>query len=140
HCRTARHPRRAEARRTHPRRACGQLLRSPTMTLRRWFFNVTPSGTTLTTANVLAADSTAASAVSAGTGGTIASSNAHVHHGDTSARFLGGGTNTQVIRLPFAAASASGALSVYHWGGTLGAVDIVNVRHASGQLFRIGIS
>jgi len=110
------------------------------MTLRQWLFDVTPSGSTLNTTNVVSVDSAAASTVSPGTGGTITSSNTHVHHGDTSAQFQGGGTNTQVIRLPFPAAAATGALSLYHWGGTLGSVDIINVRHASGQLFRIGIS
>jgi hypothetical protein len=110
------------------------------MTLRQWLFDVTPSGSTLNTSNVVSVDSVAASAVSAGAGGTITSSDTHVHHGDTSAQFQGGGTNTQQARLPFPAAAAAGAVSLYHWGGTLAALDFINVRHSSGQLFRIAIS
>jgi hypothetical protein len=113
------------------------------MTLRRWFFDVLPSGSTLNTSNIVSSDAAAATSASAGTGGTIQSSDVHVHHGDTACRFVGGGTgaaSSQLVRTPFVAANAAGALSVYHWGTALTSRDIINVRHASGQLFRIGIS
>lgn len=110
------------------------------MTLRRWLFNVTPSGSTLNTANILSEDGAAATVAGAGTGGTLQSSNVQVHQGDTSARFVGGGTSAAVVRIPFPAANAAAALSVYHYGLVLSALDIMNIRHASGQLFRIGIS
>lgn len=113
------------------------------MTLRRWFFDVLPSGSTLNTSNIVSSDAAAATSASAGTGGTIQSSDVHVHHGDTSVRFVGGGTgagSSQLVRMAFVASNAAAALSVYHWGTALTARDIINVRHASGQLFRIGIS
>jgi hypothetical protein len=115
------------------------------MSLRRWFFNVLPSGTTLNTSNTVSADSATATSASAGTGGTIQSSDVHVHNGDTSCRFVGGGTgagSSQLVRLPFVTGETSraAALSAYHWGTALTARDIINVRHASGQLFRIGVS
>lgn len=110
------------------------------MTLRRWFFNVLPSGTTLNTSNVLASDGAAASIVSAGSGGTIQSSDVQVHHGDTAMRFAGGGSASQAARLPFVAANNVGAFEIYRWVGAMTAVDICNVRHASGQLFRVGIT
>ncbi len=113
------------------------------MTLRRWLYDVLPSGSTLNTSNIVSSDAVAATSASAGTGGTIQSSDVHVHHGDTACRFVGGGTgagSSQLVRLAFVATNAAAALSVYHWGTALTARDIINVRHASGQLFRIGIS
>lgn len=113
------------------------------MTLRRWFFDVLPSGSTLNTSNIVSADAAAATSASAGTGGTIQSSDVQVHHGDTSARFVGGGTgagSSQLTRLAFVAANAAAALSAYHWGTVLVSRDVINVRHSAGQLFRIGIS
>lgn len=110
------------------------------MTLRRWFFDVTPTGSTLNTTNVISSDGAASTSVSPGSGGTIQSSDVHVHHGDTAIRFVGGGTASQSVRLPFAAANNVVAFEIYRWCGTVTAIDICNVRHASGQLFRIGIS
>jgi hypothetical protein len=110
------------------------------MTNRQWLFDVTPPGSTLNTTNVVSQDAATASVVTAGAGGTITSSDTHVHSGVTSARFVGGGSVTSVMRLPFVGAAAAGAVSVYHRSGTLTSLDIINVRHASGQLFRIAIS
>lgn len=110
------------------------------MTLRRYLFDVLPTGTTLNTGNVLAVDGAAATIVGAGSGGTIQSSDVQVHEGDTSVRFIGGGVSAPLIRLPFVAASAANAIVITHWGTVLSGVDICNVRHASGQLFRVGIS
>jgi hypothetical protein len=110
------------------------------MTLRRWLLDVTPSGSTLNTSNVISSDAVAATLVNPGTGGSITSTDTPAHAGDTSARLVGGGAGSCVLRLPFPAAAAAGAISLYHYAGTLTTMDIISVRHASGQLFRIGIS
>lgn len=113
------------------------------MTLRRWLFDVTPPGSTLNTSNVVSTDGVNASVVSPGTGGTITSSDAQVHHGATSVRMVGGGGGaggSYQVRLPFAAANYAGAMSFYHFGTALNPLDIINVRHATGQLFRVEVS
>lgn len=63
------------------------------MTNRIWPFNVLPSGSTLNTGNILAIDGAAATLAGAGTGGSIQSSDVHVHHGDTSMRIVAGGVS-----------------------------------------------
>jgi hypothetical protein len=110
------------------------------MTNRLWAFNVTPTGTTLNTSNIVSADGATATTAGAGSGGSIQSSDAQVHHGDTSIRIVGGGVTAPLVRIPFAAANNACAISVYNYSGTLAALDIINIRHASGQLFRIAIS
>lgn len=113
------------------------------MTLRRWLFDVTPPGSTLNTGSVVSTDGANATAGATGVGGTFTSSDTEVHLGATSARFVGGGTgadSSYLIRLPLVAANYMGALSLYHFGVALNSIDVINVRHASGQLFRIGIS
>src|SRR5690606_29257943 len=89
---------------------------------------------------VISDDSVAATLVNAGTGGSITSIDSPAHAGDTSARLIGGGDGACVLRLPFPAAASAAALSLYHYAGALTTMDIISVRHAGGQLFRVGLS
>lgn len=110
-------------------------------TLLQWLVNNT-NGTTVSTGNCLAVTGTAASTVSPGSGGTITYSSTVAHQGSTSVRFVGGGTATQALRLPFAAANAAAAFSFYHRSASLpsAATDILNVRSSGGALFRVSVN
>lgn len=112
------------------------------MTLRRWLFDVSPDATTLSTSNVVSAPAGAVAAtVSIGSGGEIQSSSAISHLGGFSARFKGGGTVSQTMRLPFVASSSQVAVEFYHRAAALPGTSqaIVNVRHSSGQLARVAV-
>lgn len=105
-----------------------------------FLFNLTPSGTAFTSGNTVSSTGVSATTVSAGSGGSIVSSTAQVQEGATSALLTPGGSQTQVLRLPFPAPTRQGALCLYHRRATLGSLDLLNVRYSGGQLFRIGIS
>jgi hypothetical protein len=105
-----------------------------------FLFNLTPAGTAFTTGNTVSNTGVAAQTVSAGSGGTLTADAAQVFEGATSILLTPGGTQTQVLRLPFPAATRKGAVSLFHRRGALGAFDLINVRYSGGQLFRIGIS
>jgi hypothetical protein len=105
-----------------------------------YLFNVSPSGTTINTGNLVSNTGVSALLVTPGTGGTIVSDSSQSLEGGLSALLTPGGTQTQVLRLPFPSATRQGAVCLHHRRGTLGAFDLLSVRHASGQLFRIGIS
>lgn len=82
------------------------------MGLRKWFFDVTPAGTALTTANIKADDLTAATStgVPAGTGTLVSTATAHTNQ---AAEFTANSASTVQTRLGFTASTTSGALSYY---------------------------
>lgn len=111
----------------------------PPVTNRIWLNNNT-DGVTCSTANVLAVDGAAASSVSPGAGGTITFESDSPHEGTTGLKFTPG-TATGQVRLPFVAASSTGAFSGYHRAASLPPAtrDILNLRHASGQIMRLAV-
>lgn len=111
----------------------------PPVTLRQWLFDNT-DGVTCAKANVLAVDGTAASTVSPGTGGTIQFESDTAHEGTTGLKFTPG-TATGLVRLPFVAASPTGASSGYHRAASLppGTREILNLRHSTGQIMRLAV-
>lgn len=111
----------------------------PPMTLDRWLCNNT-DGVTCSTANVLSTGGLSAFAVSPGAGGTITFESDNPHEGSTGLKFTPG-TATGQVRLPFAAASATGAFSGYHRAASLPPAtrDILNLRHSGGQIMRLAV-
>jgi len=110
------------------------------MALRKWHFNGEP-GLAVTRARVVAEDGTEATAGGPGEG--ITEFTGDTFEGSTALLFRGAGTGApQVFRLPFAGSSPRGYVLFHHYAPTAPPVtySIVNVRHASGQLFRITVA
>lgn len=109
------------------------------MTLRQWLFNQTPGGT-LTLGNTTAQDGTAAASISLGGGSAVY--NATAHQGQASALLTPNANTVMAIRLPLVATANQAAFSFYHRSASLPAATyhMVEIRHASGSLARIGVS
>jgi hypothetical protein len=109
------------------------------MPRRGWLFNGTPGS--VTRLGLIADDSTVASAGGPGDGVTELVTTRF--EGQTALLFRGAGTgNPQVYRLPLAGSNAIGWMGFWHYAAVApdATYSIVNVRHASGQMFRMTIA
>lgn len=110
-------------------------------TRRTWLMEVA-SGTTLSTgaANVVSTGGTAATTVSAGTGGTVISDNAHPYQGSTAAKFTTGSA-ASLIRLPVASFNLSHRVSFVDWRATVASTtQICGIRSNAAYAARIQIT
>lgn len=111
------------------------------MTLRRWLFDVEPSGTELSTSNVLSEDGAAASLVlvSIGTGEVVSAPG----HTGLAAQFTVDASSAAIARLPMVNASRAGAVSFYSYAAEApqspAAICVVN-NAAGGRLLRVALN
>lgn len=110
------------------------------MALREWLFTGT-AGDAAVKATVVAEDATPASTVGLNSGtATIKFSSLHAQAG-TSLEIDCAAASSAVVRLPNAESSKTRVYRFYHWALAPGtAVVFGSIRHASGQLFRFGLS
>lgn len=114
------------------------------MATTEWGFNVSPSGTTLSTSNIANDGATQnASVVSPGSGGTIVSSNTHALEGGLSLKSTGGGAGAgPTTRLPLPSSSLTGGHRFYVYKDTaFGATTDIWIPRVDGSTiaFRVGV-